>query len=319
MATGDEVGDTAGAAAGRTQEPLHGTSEEAEAPWPPETAWPELRVLKAFGIAFAAMAALAATAPGLAATPADAAAPWLRLLNVALAASGAALSAAGMLVPRARRALTLAGPGLLVAAAAASPVRASLDATPAGELLSALLFAVCWLMTAEYMQALARFAELGRYARRQRLTSFDLGGIVRHFVAYGLGLAGLIVGVAATVAVLVPWGIGRTANAVLANSAELGAVWGIALSSALVFGLSGLILTLMGSLAPSGERVERVAYSREQMQGMLASSRVVGAEGRDAAPASAVVGAPAGNGGRMGRRDRGDQGDKGDQGDRGDQ
>ncbi len=179
-------------------------------------------------------------------------------------------------------------------------MRASLDDTPAGELLAAFLFAVCWLMTAEYMHALARFAELGRYARRQRLASFDLGGIVRHFVAYGLGLAGLIVGVAAIVAVLVPWGIGMTADAVLANSAELGAVWGIALSSALVFGLSGLILTLMGALAPTGERVERVAYSREQIQGMLASSRVVGAEGRHAAPAEDAEDAGAGKGGRKG-------------------
>jgi hypothetical protein len=294
----------AGDAAKGQLETHHWPPEDDEAPSPPESAWPELRALKAFGIAFATMAALAAVAPGLAPpSAADVAAPWLRLLNVALAASGAALSAAGMLAPRARRALTYAGPGLLVAAAAASPVRASLGAIPAGELLSAFLFAVCWLLTAEYMHALTRFAELGRYARRQRLTSFDLGGIVRHFVAYGLGLAALIVGVAAIAAVLVPWGIGRTANAVLANSAELGAVWGIALASAIVFGLSGLILTLMGSLAPPAERIERVAYSREQIQGMLAHSRVVGADGRSPGALDAK-GAGAGGSGQEAKRTR---------------
>jgi len=269
---------------GPPEEALRGPLVEAEPPALPEGTWPELRALKAFGIAFAVMAALAAVAPGIAASASESPAPWLRLLNVALAASGAALSAAGILVPRARSALMLAGPGLLVAAAAASPVRASLGGVPAGELLAAFMFAVCWLMTAEFMHALARFATLGGYAHRHRLTSFDLGGIVRHFVAYGLGLAALIMGVAAIVAVLVPWGIGRTSSAVLANSAELGAVWGIALASALVFGLSGLILTLLGALAPAGEEVERVAYSKEQIEGMLASSRVVGAGGREAPP-----------------------------------
>ncbi len=281
---GKEPEDAAAGPPGAFQGPL----EDVEAPRPPESAWPELRALKAFGAVFATMAALAAAAPGLVADAAEAAAPWLRPLNVVLAASGAVLSVAGMLVPRARRALMLAGPGLLVAAAATSPVRASLGATPAGELLAAFLFAVCWLMTAEHLHALVRFAELGQYARIHRLASFDLGGIVRHFVAYGLGLAGLIVGVAAVVAVLVPWGIGRTANAVLANSAELGAVWGMAVASAIVFGLSALILTFMGAFAPSGVQVERVAYSREQIQGMLASSRVVDAEGRDPAPAADV-------------------------------
>ncbi len=249
-----------------------------EDPGPPESALGGgLGRLKALGTAFAVVAALAVVLPGAVASEAEVSAPLVRLLNVGFAASGAAVSVGGILVPQVRRRALLVGPGLLVAAAAASPVRAVLGGVPPQELTAAFLFAASWLLTVEHMHALVRFSELGRYASRQRLSGLDLGGVVGHFIAYGLGLAALIVVVTALVALAVPWAIAETSNAVLANSTELSTVWGIALASAIVFGIGGLILTFKGWLLSDDLDVERVPYSRRSIEEMLGTSRQVGA------------------------------------------
>ena len=221
--------------------------------------------------------------PGLLAAPGEAASDVERLANLALAAAGAAVCVAGMLVPGARRAAIFVGPALLVLAAAEGPVRTSLDRPPAIELASALAFAVAWLLTVEHMHALMRFGRLGAYASRLRLGELDLGGVMRHFVAFGLGVAGIALAVTALVALAVPWAIEMTSGAVLSRSADLPSVYGIALASAVVFGLSALILMLKGQIAPPATEVERVAYSMGSMEEMLRGSRVLGAM-RDGGP-----------------------------------
>ena len=258
----------------------------------------ETSTIKAIGSAFAVAAAVSLVLPGLLAAPGEAASDLERLANLALASAGAAVCVGGMLVPRARRAAVLAGPAILVLAAAASPVRASLGRPDPIVLASALAFAVAWLLTVEHMHALMRFGRLGAYAKRMRLGELDLGGVMRHFVTLGLGIAAIVLAVTALVVLAVPWAIEMTSGAVLSRSAELPSVFGIAIASAVVFGLSAIILTLKGQIAPATTEVERVAYSRGSMEEMLRGSRVLGSvqEGAPEGPEG-----PAG-GGRAGPR-----------------
>ena len=243
----------------------------------------ETSTIKALGSAFTVAAAVSLVLPGLFAPPGESSSDLERLVNLALAAAGAAVCVAGMLAPGTRRAAMLAGPTILVLAAAASPVRASLGRPRAIELACALAFAVAWLLTVEHMHALMRFGRLGAYASRMRLDDLDLGGVMRHFVAFGLAVAAIILAVTALVALALPWAIGMTSGAVLSRSAELPSVYGIAIASAVVFGLSAIILTLKGQIAPTTMEVERVAYSRGSMEEMLRGSRALGSM-RDGGP-----------------------------------
>ena len=261
----------------------------------------ETSTIKVLGSAFAVAAAVSLVLPGLFAAPGEAAPDLERIANLSLAAAGAAVCVAGMLVPGARRAAVLAGPTILVLAAAASPVRASLGRSDPIVLACALAFAVAWLLTVEHMHALMRFGRLGAYASRMRLDDLDLGGVMRHFVAFGLGVAAIVLAVTALVALAVPWAIEMTSGAVLSRSAELPSVYGIAIASAVVFGLSAIILTLKGQIAPVTTEVERVAYSRGSMEEMLRGSRVLGSL-REGAPE--VSEGPAGEG-EAGARPRG--------------
>ncbi len=60
-----------------------------------------------------------------------------------------------------------------------------------------------------------------------------------------------------------------------ANSAELYSVFGIAIAAAIVFTLLALVLTLYYTFAEGIAKVEKVEYSREKLQEMLASGQVL--------------------------------------------
>lgn len=71
----------------------------------------------------------------------------------------------------------------------------------------------------------------------------------------------------------------------LGTSAELWSVYGIALASAIVFTLFALVLTVWYTFAEGTAKVEKVEYSREKLQEMLASGRVLDLEQTGTAPA----------------------------------
>ncbi len=257
-------------------EPMVGlTEDEGTVPVNVDEVFRELRYLKALGVAFFVLTGVAAILPGLLLDDPGARPTAVVLANIATAVAGSAVGALGLLVRRLRRAATFAGPALLLGATAASPVGMSLGRIPDLELILAFLYAVCWLLSVEYILALQRFSELGGHVVRQRLTSFDLGGVIDHFIVYGLGVVALIAVVTALVALFVPYAFSLGSNEVFNRSAELGSIWGIAIASAVVFCLSAMILTLARSLVPSREEVESVAYSRARMEDMLMGSKVI--------------------------------------------
>jgi hypothetical protein len=65
---------------------------------------------------------------------------------------------------------------------------------------------------------------------------------------------------------------------IIGDSAELWSVFGIAMAAAIVFTMMGLMLTVWYSFAEGTAQVEKVEYSREKLQEMLASGQVLDLE-----------------------------------------
>jgi hypothetical protein len=68
-------------------------------------------------------------------------------------------------------------------------------------------------------------------------------------------------------------------DGLIGDSAELWSVFGIAMAAAVVFTMLGLILTMWYSFSEGTATVEKVEYSREKLQEMLASGQVLDLEG----------------------------------------
>ncbi|NIP34394.1 MAG: hypothetical protein GWN18_05580 [Thermoplasmata archaeon] len=239
-----------------------------------EALFPEIQRLKVSGAIMFVIAGLGALAP-LLLVGGDALTEPRGLIAIVLAAGGIIVGVVGLLSPSLRGIAIFVAPVVLVAAAAAGTLGASLDTIPPLELAFAFVFAASWLLAVEHLHALGRFVELGAYVTRQRLTTFRLGGVVNHFQVYGLGLVAIISGVAAVVIVGVPWVFAKGSSGVFARSVELASVFGIALAATVVFTLSALILVFVRSVIPQRVDVERVAYSRDRMEDMLRSSRMM--------------------------------------------
>ena len=239
-----------------------------------EGRFPEIRRLKVSGAILFIMAGLSAVLPlvlmGGGFEPSTKA-----LTALALAVAGISVGVAGLLSPSLRRPAILVAPVLLIAAAAAGTLGASLDTIPPLELVLAFVFAASWLLAVEHLHAVGRFVELGAYVTRQRLTKFSLGGVIDHFQIYGVGLVAIILAAAAIVIIGVPWVFSKGSSGTFARSVELNSVFGIALAAAVVFTLSALILVFVRSVIPQRVDVERVAYSRDRMGDMLRSAQLI--------------------------------------------
>jgi hypothetical protein len=238
-----------------------------------EAAFPEIRRLKMTGSILFALSGTFVLLPTI--LEGEGLSSLRGIATVVLAVTGIVFGIAGFVAPAARRFVMYIAPALLVASAAASPLGASLDRIPTQEMLPAFAFAITWLLAVEHLHAVMRFVELGAYVTRQRLSSFQLSSVVNHFQVYGLGLAGLIVLVTVIVVIGIPWVFGQGQNELFGHSVELGSVFGIAISAAIVFTLAGMILVFVRSVMPQRVDVERVAYSRGTMEDMLRSARLM--------------------------------------------
>jgi hypothetical protein len=238
-----------------------------------ETAFPEVRRLKAIGAVLFSLSAVFALLPTIMAG--EGFSTTRGVTSLVLAVGGAAAGIAGLASPTVRRSSMFLGPGLLLAAVAVNPVGTSLDTVPGIELVSALAFAAAWLLAVEHLHAVSRFVELGSYIARQRITSFRLSSVVNHFQVYGAGMAALILMVTAIVVVAVPWAFAQGSNQVFGRSAELASVFGIGISAAVVFTIAGMILVFIRTVMPQRVEVQSVAYSRDRLEDMLRGSLVL--------------------------------------------
>jgi hypothetical protein len=205
------------------------------------------------------------------------------LPSMVLGIVGMVLGIVGFFVRSMRKWMMIVAPVLLIAAVAARPLTSSIGSLDLMEIILGLAFAVTWFLAIEYLHALSRFVEVGEMAIKRRLTNFNLSGVVKHFLAWGflmlaicvgltLGVFGLVIIIIA--ALLFADGDGGG----IGDSAELWSVYGIALASAIVFTLMALVLTVWYTFAETTAKVEKVEYSREKLQEMLASGQVLDLE-----------------------------------------
>ena len=302
-----------------------------------ETVFSEIFMVKVLGALFFALAGVLAFLP-----PILGGAELIDVLpSLILGIVGMVCGILGIFVRSMRKWMILVAPILLIAAVAARPLTSTIGSLDTMDIILGLAFAATWFLAIEYLHALTRFVEVGEMAIKRRLTNFNLSGVVKHFLAWGFLMLGLIIAVTLGVIGLVPlmsnsfWAFiavgamlilvgslgtiflltqGSMGSGVLfglatytpgivivlaavflldgdggglGDSAELWSVYGIALAAAIVFTLFALVLTVWYSFAEGVTKVEKVEYSREKLQEMLASGQVLDLEGQEMPGATA--------------------------------
>jgi hypothetical protein len=92
-------------------------------------------------------------------------------------------------------------------------------------------------------------------------------GLLFALASYGPGVVIIVIGV-----------VFMEGDGLIGDSAELWSVFGIAMAAAVVFTMMGLILTVWYAFMEGTAKVEKVEYSREKLQEMLASGQVLDLE-----------------------------------------
>ncbi len=296
-----------------------------------ETVFSEIFMVKVLGSLFFALAGVLAFLP-----PILDGAEFIDVLpSLILGIVGMVCGILGFFVRSARKWMLFVAPVLLIAAVAARPITSTIGSLDTMEIILGLAFAATWFLAIEYLHALSRFVEVGEMAIKRRLTNFNLSGVVKHFLAWGFLMLGIIIAVTLGVIGLVPlmgtsfWALiavgamlifvgslgtiylltqGNLGSGVLfglatytpgiiivlaavilldgdggglGDSAELWSVYGIAIAAAIVFTLFALVLTMWYSFSEGVAKVEKVEYSREKLQEMLASGQVLDLEGQE--------------------------------------
>ncbi len=307
-----------------------------------ETVFSEIFMVKVLGSLFFALAGILAFLPPLMdafsfeSVLTEGESGFIAVLpSMMLGIVGMVCGILGFFVRSMRKWMLIVAPILLIAAVAARPLTSTIGSLDTMDIILGLAFAATWFLAIEYLHALSRFVEVGEMAIKRRLTNFNLSGVVKHFLAWGFLMLGIIIAVTLGVIGLVPlmgnsfWafiavgamlifvgslgtiylltqgnigpgvlfglatytpGIVIVLAAVflldgdgggLGDSAELWSVYGIALAAAIVFTLFALVLTVWYSFAEGVAKVEKVEYSREKLQEMLASGQVLDLEGQE--------------------------------------
>jgi len=293
-----------------------------------ETVFSEIFMVKVLGSLFFALAGILAFLPPIL----DGTEMIDVLPSLILGIVGMVCGILGFFVRSLRKWMLLVAPLLLIAAVAARPLTSTIGSLDTMEIILGLAFAATWFLAVEYLHALSRFVEVGEMAIKRRLSNFNLSGVVKHFLAWGFLMLGIIIAVTAGVIGMVPlmgnsfWALtavggmfiavgsmgtiylltqGNMGSGLLfgiatytpgiiivlaavllldgdggglADSAELWSVYGIALAAAIIFTLFALVLTVWYSFAEGVTKVEKVEYSREKLQEMLASGQVLDLE-----------------------------------------
>ncbi|MCK5254128.1 MAG: hypothetical protein KAQ96_14310 [Thermoplasmata archaeon] len=296
-----------------------------------ETVFSEIFMVKVLGSLFFVLAGVLAFLPPIM----DGAEIIDVLPSLILGIVGMVCGILGFFVRSIRKWMLLVAPVLLIAAVAVRPLTSTIGSFDTMEIILGLAFAATWFLAIEYLHALSRFVEVGEMAIKRRLSNFNLSGVVKHFLAWGFLMLGIILAVTLGVIGLVPlmgnsfWaliavggmlifvgslgtiylltqgnilpgvlfglatytpGIVIVLAAVflldgdgggLGNSAELWSVYGIAIAAAIIFTLFALVLTVWYSFSEGTAQVEKVEYSREKLQEMLACGQVLGLEGQE--------------------------------------
>lgn len=138
------------------------------------------------------------------------------------------------------------------------------------DLALAIVFGVFFILFIEYLHAVWRFTSIGKMAIERNLKDFDFGHVIRHYMGFGGGVLGIIVVLSVIVVFL--------RNAILAmmagtpqltNSVEMNSVYGLAISSAIIFTILGIALSFWFGSRDYAASIRAVsAFSKERMRQM---------------------------------------------------
>ncbi len=181
-----------------------------------ETVFSEIFMVKVLGSLFFALAGVLAFLP-----PLLNGAEFIDVLpSLILGIVGMVCGILGFFVRSMRKWMLLVAPALLIAAVAARPLTSTIGSLDTMEVILAIAFAATWFLAIEYLHALSRFVEVGEMAIKRRLSNFNLSGVVKHFLAWGFLMLGIIIAVTLGVIGLVPI-MGDTFWALIAVGAML--------------------------------------------------------------------------------------------------
>jgi hypothetical protein len=154
-----------------------------------ETVFREIMMVKVLGTVFMVLAGILAFLPALLGGGDFVGA----LPSMALGVVGMLMGIMGFFVRSLRKWMLLLAPAMLIAAVAVRPLTSDVGSLSLSDVALGLAFAVFWFLGLEYLHALQRFVEVGEMAIKRKLTNFNLSGVVKHFLIYGLTTLGLIV------------------------------------------------------------------------------------------------------------------------------
>jgi len=140
------------------------------------------------------------------------------------------------------------------------------------DLFVALLFGLFLLLSIEYMSAVSRFYGIGKMAIERNLMNFDFNQVMRNYISFGFGM--MVVILVISLVIVFSRSILKMAMPVqFAVSVEMNSVYGLAISSAMIFTIIGIALTFMFGGRQMAKDVRSVtAFSKEKLKEISATS-----------------------------------------------
>ena len=174
---------------------------------------------------------------------------------------------------------------LIIGGLAARPAITPLTTSDVIYVLPAALFAWFFFLYYEYLDAYQRFTDVARMAVERSLMNFNLKQVIQNFLTRGLFLSFVFMAVALGILSLLTQLLGGALGPELAASIEMQTVFGQAMAITIVFTLIAVLWTFLFVLLERRTEVEQVAYSREQIAGMVDHGSQPGGPSGPAGPA----------------------------------
>jgi hypothetical protein len=162
-------------------------------------------------------------------------------------------------------------PLFMVIGAAIKPTIMAVGPVDVIDLILAIVFGVFYILFIEYLHAVQRFSSIGKMAIERNLKDFDFGHVIRHYMGYGGGILGVIIGLSLIVVVIRQGMLKfmQDGSPQFANSVEMNSVYGLAISSAIFFTILGIVLSFIFGGKDYAASVRAVsAFSKDKMRQM---------------------------------------------------
>jgi len=183
--------------------------------------------------------------------------------------------------------MMLLSPLFLLIGAGVKPTIMNVGPVDPMDLILALIFGVFFILYIEYLHAVFRFNAIGKMAIERNLKDFDFGHVIRHYMGFGGGVLGIIIALSLVVVFLRDMFLTMMASTPqVTNSVEMNSVYGLAISSSIIFTILGIVLSFWFGSRDYAASIRAVSsFSKERMRQMSDESKARSGP----APAGAVL------------------------------